>query len=194
MWYAILCWVWSWWKEYFPFCLFLFWVSETNVKRRLLTHVRLWFFSPIGRPSAWWWLSWRGSRTSWCLRTSQPSTLRTLLARPRPRRIGIASQSWNLGRFLWPIVETATFWWAIPWTFGTCGFLSTRRYPGGICAASWRHQSPARICARPWSRVAFSGPCRRWIYEQFVWYEPLFWIRMKISSQRFFGKPEKQAR
>ena len=151
--------------------------------RKQLRISLLWFSWRVAYPLAWWWLSWRGSRTSWCLRTSQPSTLRTLLARPRPRRIGIASQSWNLGRFLWPIFGTATFWWAIPWTFGTCGFLSTRRYPGGICAASWRHQSPARICARPWSRVAFSGLCRRWIYEQFVWYEPLF----LNSNEDFFS-------
>ena len=50
--------------------------------------------------------------------------------------------------------------------------LSTLRCPAYICAASWHHQSLAQICARPSSRVVFSGLSRRWIYEQFVWYEP----------------------
>ena len=146
---------------------------EDAKEDKLLKRVRLWCVSPTGHPSAWWWLSWRGSRTSWCLRTSQPSTLRTLLATPKPRRIGILSQSWNLARFLWPNVETATFWWAIPWTFGTFGFLSTRRSPGGICAASWRHQSPAQICARLSSRVAFSGLCHLFllIRTKYIWCE-----------------------
>ena len=144
---------------HFLFVFDCFEFRNSPLEDKLLKRVRLWFFSPTGHPSAWSWLSWRGSRTSWCLRTSQPSTLRTLLVTPKPRSIGILSQSWNLARFLSPSVETATFGWAIPWTFGTFGFLSTRRSPGGICAASWRHQSPAQICARLSSRVAFSGLC-----------------------------------
>ena len=63
----------------------------------------------------------------------------------------------------------------IPWTFGTCGFSQR----DGTRAVSVRLLTPPVAGADLRAALVascFLGPCRRWIYEQFVWYEPLFLI------------------
>ena len=113
------------------------------------------FCVPIGCLWAWWWPSWRGWRTSWCLRKDQPSMPRRLPEGQRQQCSGIASRSWNLERFLEPNAGMAVFGWAIQSISGIFGFLEERRYLDGIGEVSSLLQWRGRSFGQPWSPTVF---------------------------------------
>ena len=144
-------------------------------------HVLHGFSWPVGCPLAWWWLSWRGWRTSWCLRRVRPSKLRWLPGGPWQLSSGISDQSWSPGRFLWPISGRGVFWSEARCSFGIFWFLSGRQFLACICGVSWLHRWLVRSYGRPWWQVVFVEPFLQWIYGRSALYEPLrlrwfFWI------------------
>jgi hypothetical protein len=52
--------------------------------------------------------------------------------------------------------------------------LSKQQFKVWICVASSLRRLPELIYGWLWWPAAYVEPCRRWIYGQFAWYEPLW--------------------
>ena len=126
-----------------------------------LKHVLLWFCEPTGCLLAWWWLSWRGWRTSWYLQRDRPSRLHWLLEGPWRLSSGIGDQSWSLERFHGLISGRGVFWSEALCSSGISWSHGEQRFLACICVVSWLHRWRVRSYERPWWPVVFLEPFLR---------------------------------
>ena len=131
-----------------------------------------------GCPWAWWWLAWRGWRTSSCLQTGQPGKLRWPPEGPSRQSSGSAGRSWSPERSHGPGAGRAACGSTARWISGSDGSHGERQFQVGTCEVSSLHRWPARSFALPWWRAVFVEPFLQLICERSAWYVP-FWRTIK---------------
>ena len=149
---------------------------------------------PAGCPWAWWWLAWRGWRTSSCLQTDQPGKPRWPPEGPSRRSSGSAGRSWSPERSHGPGAERAACGSTARWISGSDGSHGERQFQVGTCEVSSLHLWPARSFALPWWRAVSVEPFLQWISALFVSYVPSFSqtrqqqnVALKLREEKFIS-------